>query len=388
MYKIQTFNNISAVGLDVFPRDLYEVASEIQHPDAVLLRSHNMHKMTVPKTLMAVVRAGAGVNNIPVEKLSARGIPVFNTPGANANAVKELVITGMLLAVRNICPAWQFTQILTGDNAALSEQVEAGKKQFVGFELAGRTLGIVGLGAIGVLVANAAIALEMNVVAYDPQITVQRAWQLSSTVKQARSVDEVLVKADIVTFHVPLLDATRNMLNATRLNIMHDDAVVINLARQGIVDDAAVTEALNAGKLHAYVTDFPSAELIAHPQVIALPHLGASTKEASENCAKMAAQQLRDYLEQGNIRNSVNFPETMMPRNGEGQRLAIANANVPNMVGQISTHLADAKLNILDMLNKSRGDLAYTLIDVDAEVPEKIIEEITKIKGVLSVRVV
>jgi len=387
MYKILTLNNISIVGLERLPRENYEVASEIQHPDAILLRSFKMHDMDIPPTLKAVGRDGAGVNNIPVEKMSAAGIPVFNAPGANANAVKELVVTGMLLACRNICQAWEFARNLEGDDAEINKQVEAGKKNFGGFELPGRTLGVIGLGAIGRLVANAAESLGMNVIGFDPGITVEGAWELSANVKKAASVDELMSQVDFVTFHVPLIDATKNMINEERLKIMKDNVVILNFARGGIIDDQAVSEAIKAGKVYAYVCDFPSNLLKNHQRVIALPHLGASTVEAEDNCAIMVAEQVRDYLENGNVTNSVNFPEVKMPRS-DGYRLSIVNSNVPNMVGQISTALADAGLNIIDMLNKSRGDLAYTLVDVDKEVTDSILQSIQSIDGVMAVRTV
>jgi len=385
MYKILTLNNISVAGLERLPRTLYEVASEIQHPDAILVRSHNMHEMDIAPTLKAVGRAGAGVNNIPVDQLSERGVVVFNAPGANANAVKELVLTGMLLACRNICQAWDYTRSLEGDDAEIEKQVESAKKRFVGFELPGRTLGVVGLGAIGVQVANMALSLGMKVAGFDPDITVQRAWQLSSEVEQAVSIDHLLSRSDFVTFHVPLVGGTRHMLNAERLHAMRDGVVILNFSRGGIVDDDAVSAAIRDNKVHAYVCDFPSNLLKQHPGVIALPHLGASTKEAEDNCAVMVADQLRDYLENGNIRNSVNFPEVYMPRT-QGYRLAIVNANVPNMLGQISTDLAKGGLNIIDMFNMSRGALAYTLVDVENEIPAHILEEIAGIDGILAVR--
>ncbi len=387
MYKILTLNNISVAGLERLPRERYEVASEIQHPDAILLRSANMHEMEVPPTVKAIGRAGAGVNNIPVDRMSSAGIPVFNAPGANANAVKELVIAGMLLSCRNLCQAWEFARGLEGDDTEIHRQVEAGKKNFVGFELPGRTLGVIGLGAIGVQVANAALALGMQVIGYDPQITVERAWQMSSAVRQANSVEHLLSESDFVTFHVPLIDATRNLINAERIPLMKDQAVVLNFARNGIVDDQAVCDALDSGKLYAYACDFPSNLLKLHPRVITLPHLGASTREAEDNCAIMVAEQVRDYLENGNVTNSVNFPKVRMARNG-GYRLAVVNDNVPNMLGQISTAVADAGLNIIDMINKSKGDLAYTLVDVDAEIPDSVSRAIADIRGVLSVRVI
>ncbi len=387
MHKILTFNNIAVSGLERFSRDKYEVASEIAHPEAILLRSHKLAEDEIAETVLAIGRAGAGVNNIPVDCCSARGIPVFNAPGANANAVKELVLAGMLLACRNICQAWDYTRHLEGDDAELSKQVEQGKKTYVGFELPGKTLGIIGLGAIGVQVANAAQALGMNVVGYDPLITVERAWQLSASVEQATSIDELLSKTDFVTIHVPLNDQTRHLINAERIKLMNENAVVLNFSREGIVETEAVCEALNDGKLHAYVCDFPSNYLKGCDKVIALPHLGASTGEAEENCAVMVADQLRDFIENGNIRNSVNFPGVVMPRVG-GHRVSITNRNVPNMVGQISHYLAEAGLNIVDLLNRSKGDLAYTLIDVDAEVSEDLITKIASIEGVLLARVI
>jgi D-3-phosphoglycerate dehydrogenase len=385
MYKILTLNNISVAGLEQLTRERYEIASEIQHPDAVLLRSFNMHNMEIPPSLKAVGRAGAGVNNIPVDKMSEHGVAVFNAPGANANAVKELVLAGMLIGCRNLCPAWDYARNLTGDDAAISKAVEAGKKQYAGFELPGRTLGVVGLGAIGRYVANAALDLGMHVIGYDPGITVEGAWKLSSDVQKASNVEDLLSKVDFVTFHVPLVDATRNMINAERLKIMKDNVIILNFARNGIIDDEAVSAAIKAGKVYAYVCDFPSNLLKNHERVITLPHLGASTLEAEENCAIMVAAQVRDYLENGNVRNSVNFPEIKMERNG-GYRVAVVNSNVPNMVGQISSAMADEGLNIIDMINKSQGELAYSLIDINAPASESLLEQLTAIDGVLAVR--
>jgi D-3-phosphoglycerate dehydrogenase len=386
MYKILTLNNISVAGLEKLPRENYEVASEIQHPDAILLRSYNMHDMDIPVSVRAIGRAGAGVNNIPVDKMSERGVPVFNAPGANANAVKELVVAGMLMAARNLCQGWDYARGLSGDDAEISKQVEAGKKNFAGIELPGRALGVIGLGAIGVQVANAAHALGMKVIGYDPDITVQSAWQMSSDVEQATGVDDLLSRSDFVTFHVPLVDATRNMINEERLRSMKDGVVLLNFSRNGIIDDQAVVKSLEDGKVYAYVCDFPSNLLKDHPRVITLPHLGASTREAEDNCAIMVAEQIRDYLENGNIRNSVNFPKVYMKRYN-GFRIAVVNRNVPNMLGQISTALADSGLNIVDMINKSRGDLAYTLVDVDSEVCDECVSSISAIEGVLAVRV-
>jgi D-3-phosphoglycerate dehydrogenase len=386
-YKILTLNNISVCGLERLPRDRYEIASEIQHPDAVLLRSFAMHDWPVPATLKAVGRAGAGVNNIPVPQMTAKGICVFNAPGANANAVKELVIAGMLLAARNICPAWDYTRKLQGTDAELSKQVEAGKKNFVGIELPGRTLGVIGLGAIGVKVANAARALGMRVIGYDPHITVSNAWQLSSQVEQAASVNEIAAQADFMTLHVPLNDATRQLINAALLKNAKPGLILLNFSREGVVDEEALFAALEAGKLKSYVCDFPTNRLKDHPRVIMLPHLGASTGEAEDNCAIMVADQVRDYLESGTVHNSVNFPEVVMPRNG-GPRLVIVNANVPHMIERISKAISGAGVNIQDMLNKSRGDIACTLVDTAAAVPDAAVAQIAETEGVLSVRVI
>jgi D-3-phosphoglycerate dehydrogenase len=387
-YRILTLNNISARGLERLPRERYEIASDLDRPDAVLVRSADMHSTPIPDSVRAVGRAGAGVNNIPVAELSKRGIPVFNSPGANANAVKELVLAGLFLAARNICPAWSFARSLTGDDHTIDEAVEKGKKKFVGFELPGRTLGVVGLGAVGVEVANSALALGMKVLGYDPQITVQRAWQLSSTVEQALSLDDLFARADAITVHVPLNDHTKKLVNEARLKLMKKSGIILNFARAPIVDDEAVIAALDSGRLHSYICDFPKNALKDHPKVVTLPHLGASTGEAEENCAVMVAEQVRDFLENGNIRNSVNYPEAVMPRVPNTTRLGIANSNVPNMVGQISTSLASARINIADLLNKSRGEYAYTLIDTDGTVSEDILKRIRGISGVLSARIV
>jgi D-3-phosphoglycerate dehydrogenase len=389
MFKIQTLNSIAVAGLDRFPRDRYEVASEIGKPDAILLRSFKMHDMAIPDSVLCVGRAGAGTNNIPVAKLSKRGVPVFNTPGANANAVKELVIAGLLMAARNLPLAWEFARKLQASGEDLDKAVEAGKKDFVGFELPKRTLGVVGLGAIGVEVANAALKLGMQVLGYDPLITVTHAWQLSSAVQKAVNLDDLFARADVVTVHVPLTKDTDKLVNEARLQSMRRGSVLLNFSRDEIVDSTAVLAALDAGKLRAYVTDFPKRALLDNKKVICLPHLGASTLEAEENCAVMVADTLRDFLENGNIRNSVNFPEAILPRtSGGATRLSIGNENVPNMVGQISTALAAANLNIADLLNKSRGELAYTLIDIDGTVPETVLGKLRQIEGVLAVRVV
>ncbi|MDX1509322.1 MAG: phosphoglycerate dehydrogenase [Woeseiaceae bacterium] len=385
MFKVLTLNNIAVEGLRRLPRDKYEVASEIAHPDAILLRSYDMHSMDIPDTVAAIGRAGAGTNNIPVEAMSTRGVPVFNAPGANANAVKELAIAGLLIGARNICDAREYVRGLKETGAALNKAIEAGKKQFVGSELPGKTLGVIGLGAIGVHVANAAHDLGMKVIGFDPKMTVRNAWQLSSGVQHAETLDELFQNADAVTCHVPLIDATKGMVNRDRLALMNDGATLVNFARGGVADNEAVIAALDTGKLRAYITDFPTPELIAHPKVVALPHLGASTAEAEENCAIMVAENVRDFLENGNIRFSVNFPECRLPRMN-AHRITIANANVPNMVGQISTCLADAGLNIEDLLNKSIGELAYTIVDVNGPVSEETMSRIRAIDGVLTLR--
>jgi D-3-phosphoglycerate dehydrogenase len=385
MFKVLTLNNIAVEGLRHLPRERYEVASEIAHPDAVLLRSFNMHDWEIPDTVAAIGRAGAGTNNIPIDAMSDRGVPVFNAPGANANAVKELVIGGMLIAARNLCDAREHVKSLTETGDALNKAVEAGKKQFVGFELPGKTLGVIGLGAIGVEVANAALALGMNVIGFDPNITVRRAWQLSAGVEHAENIDQLFQHADMVTVHVPLVEATKGLINRDRLALMPDGGVIVNFARGGVADDEAVLAALDSGKLHSYVTDFPSVATKSHPKVVALPHLGASTAEAEENCAIMVAENVKDYLENGNIRYSVNFPESRLPRL-DAHRITVANANVPNMVGQISTCLANAGLNIEDLLNKSIGNLAYTIVDVNGAVSEETMAELRGIDGVLTLR--
>jgi D-3-phosphoglycerate dehydrogenase len=387
-YRILTLNHISSRGLSRLPRERYQVGPDITHPHAILVRSADLHALTIAAGVRAIGRAGAGVNNIPVAHMSARGIPVFNTPGANANAVKELVLAGLFLAARNLGPAWLFARALSGDDDAIDAAVEQGKKNFVGFELPGRTLGVVGLGAVGVEVANAALALGMKVLGYDPQLTVQRAWQLSSSVEQALSLEDLFARSDAITVHVPLNEATAKLVSASRLALMRKDGTILNFARAGIVDDAAVIAALDAGRLHAYVCDFPRRALKDHPKVVTLPHLGASTGEAEENCAVMVAEQVRDFLENGNIKNSVNYPEAVLPRLANTTRLAIANSNVPNMVGQISTCLARHRINIADLLNKSRGEYAYTLIDADGSLSEELLAEIRAIEGVLSARIV
>ncbi len=387
MNKILTLNNISVAGLEKFPRDNYEIASEIQNPDAILLRSYKMHDMEIPDSLKAVGRAGTGVNNIPVDKMSAKGIPVFNAPGANANAVKELIVAGMLMSARHIGPAWEFAKNLEGTDEEIAKQAEAGKKKFAGFELPGKTLGVVGLGAIGRAVAKVAEDLGMKVIGFDPGLTVEGAWMLSSSVQQASSFDAMLPEIDFLTFHVPLVDATRNMLNAERIKQLKAGATVLNFARDGIIDDNAMAEALKSGHIYGYVNDFANNALRDVPNVVCLPHLGASTQDAEDNCAIIVSQNVKDYLENGNIRLSVNFPEVNMPRSQGCYRITIANSNQPNMLGQISSTLADAGLNIADMVNKSKGDLAYTIVDVNNEVTDEVVDKLRSIDGVLAVRV-
>ncbi|TFZ04107.1 phosphoglycerate dehydrogenase [Ramlibacter humi] len=384
-FQVLILNQISDLGLQRLPAGRYEVGKSVASPDAILVRSADMHSMQVPASVQAIARAGAGTNNIPVKAMSARGVPVFNAPGANANAVKELVLAGMLMAARNLPAAQRFVDGLDPAAHDLDEHVESGKKQFAGFELAGQTLGVIGLGKVGCLVAHAAIQLGMNVLGFDPEITIDAAWSLPSQVKRAGSVSEVLKRSQLVTLHVPLLDATRHLVNADNLPTMKPGAVLLNFSREGVVDDAAVLRALEAGPLARYVCDFPHGHILRHPKVIALPHLGASTREAEDNCAVMVAEQLRDFLEHGHIANAVNFPSVAMARES-AFRVAIANANVPNMVGQISTTMAQAGLNIHNMVNKSRGEMAYTLVDVDSAVGESVLAALRDIEGVLAVR--
>ena len=384
MHKVQVLNNISPLGLKKFSKENYTISANENDPDAILVRSAKMHEIEIGKSLKAVGRAGAGVNNIPLQKMSDKGIVVFNTPGANANAVKELVISSMLLASRNICQAWNYVKSLPLEN--LKETVEDGKKQYSGSELPGKTLGIVGLGAIGVEIANAASMLGMDVIGFDPSITKKNAWKISSEVEDALTIEELFSKSDFISFHVPLIDATKNLLNAKRIALLPEGSVIINLSRDGIIDEDELIKALDSGKVKYYVTDFPINDKKNHERIIALPHLGASTSEAEDNCAVMIAKQIKDYLENGNIVNSVNFPDARMPRAGE-ERLAITHRNIPNMVGQISTAIAEEGANILDMINKSRNDVAFTLIDLENEISNTVIENIKRIDGVLTVRV-
>lgn len=386
MFKLQTLNSIASVGLNLLPNKLYSISDDVKNPDAILVRSQEMHNMSFPGSLKVIGRAGVGVNNIPVAQLTKLGIPVLNTVGANANAVRELVIAGMLMASRNLCPAWEYVRNLSEKNPELEKSIEQNKKQFIGFELMGKTLGVVGLGSIGVKVANLAMHFGMHVIGYDPTITVNRAWELSSGVEQARTLQQLLNHSDFITFHIPLTDSTKNMIDTAQLSEMKSSVVVLNFARDGIVNNEALIEAINQNKIAYYVSDFPHPTLKNHPKVISLPHLGASTKEAEDNCAIMIVKQVRDFLENGNIVNSVNFPTIEMAPYRDGSRLAIVNDNVPNIVAQISTILGAAKLNILGLTNGSRDEVAYTLIDVNSTVSDSILKQVANIKGVTRVR--
>ncbi|MDU0349393.1 phosphoglycerate dehydrogenase [Actinomyces sp. MRS3W] len=385
-FRIQTLNAISGAGLSRFPDDRYDVGGNVTEPHALLVRSAKLHDVPIPDSVMAIARAGAGTNNIPVDAMTRRGVPVFNTPGANANAVKELVLAGLFIASRNLIPAARFAHELEGDDAEIARAVEAGKKQFVGFELPGRTLGVIGLGAVGVQVANAALGLGLNVVGFDPGISVEHAWHLSAEVERAESMEEVFRRADILTVHVPLIESTRGLVSTQRVALMKETAVLLNFARAEIVDEAAVVAALDEGTLGGYVCDFPSTAVHKHPKCISLPHLGASTKEAERNCAVMAVDELRGFLEDGQVHNSVNFPEAVLPREPGTRRLVIVNQNVPNMVGQVSTLVAERGQNIANLLNRSRGDLAVTLVDVEGELDDSVLDEVRAIEGVLSAR--
>ncbi len=388
MFNVLTYNNISPAGLDRLPESRYKVGPEIENPDAIMLRSFSLHEQSIPTSLKAVGRAGAGVNNIPVDEYTKRGIPVFNAPGANSNAVAELAIAGMLLAARNIVPALSFVNNLEGDEKSISNEIEKNKKHFAGFELSGRTLGVLGLGAIGVRVANSGAALGLNIVGFDPFMSLENAWKLTSSAIPATGIDDLVSRADMISLHIPLNEKTKNLFSKDHIKNIKKGATLINFSRAGVVDEAAVLEALDSGALHAYVCDFPTPALINHPRAIVLPHLGASTEEAEDNCAAMVADQLREFLEYGCIRNSVNFPEVVVAPSSEGVRICIANQNVPGVVGHISSVLGEAGLNILDLLNKSRGDYAFTLVDIHADAPPEILERIRSIDGVLSVRVI
>ena len=387
MFRIRTYNQISTKGLDRLPRDRYQVGPDIEAPQGYLLRSHKLHGQEIPESLLGVARAGAGVNNIPVADYSARGVVVFNTPGANANAVKELVLTGMLLASRDIFTGMNFVQGLTAvaNDAAMAALLEKEKSRFAGRELQGRTLGVVGLGAIGAIVANMALELGMQVVGYDPALSVEAAWRLSSSVEKMDSLQSLLARADFVTLHVPALASTEHMINADTLRSLRPGAVLLNFAREEVIDTRAVIAALDSGQLYRFVTDFPIPALLGRPDVIAMPHLGASTAEAEENCAVMAAEQLMEFLEQGNIRNSVNFPTTRMARNG-GYRLTFANANVPKVLGKVLAVIADGNNNVIDLVNQSRDELAYNIIDVEQPLDSGTLEQIAAVEGVIRVR--
>lgn len=387
MYKIQTLNKIAAIGLDRLPRDNYETASELAHPDGILVRSQDMHNLDFPATLLAIARAGAGTNNIPIAKATEKGIVVFNTPGANANAVKELVIASMLLSSRRIVQGLNWSQSLKGKGDEVPDLVEKGKAQFVGPEIEGKTLGVIGLGAIGVIICNAATALGVKVIGYDPYVSVEAAWKLNTNVRKAASLDALVAESDFITIHVPLTPETKGLFNKERLARTKKGARIINLSRSGLVDNTALKAELASGRLGGYVTDFPEDELLGVDNILAIPHLGASTPEAEDNCAVMAADQLREYLERGNIKNSVNFPAAEMAPTGK-TRITIANKNVPNMVGQITAILAKHKLNIDDMLNKNKGEVAYNIIDVSGDLPGTLKDELAKIDGVLLVRVI
>jgi D-3-phosphoglycerate dehydrogenase len=385
MYKIQTLNKIDPNGLDLFPRDTYEVATEINDPDGILVRSMAMHDMELGGNLKAIARAGAGVNNIPIEKCSEKGVVVFNTPGANANGVKELVLTGMLLASRRIVAGIAWAKELVGTGEDIPKLVEKNKSQFSGCEIKGKTLGVVGLGAIGVMVANDAIALGMNVVGFDPFISVESAWGLSRDVQRAVSLDACIAEADYISIHVPLNDKTKAMFNKERFELMKKSVHLLNFSRNGLVNNSDVKDALENGNVATYITDFPDEDLLKIDGVIGIPHLGASTCESEINCAVMAVEQMKDFLTTGNLKNSVNFPDCDLPVNGKS-RLIIANKNIPNMVGQFTSILADASVNIADMINKHKNDYAYTIINIDNNIGDSVIDKIRSIEGVIMVR--
>ena len=387
MHKVLTLNQIALAGLERFPRDRYELGTELQDPDAILVRSHMLGEGHATPRLRAVGRAGAGVNNIPVADFTRRGIVVFNTPGANANSVKEIVIGAMLLAARDLSGGMQFVRGLDPalGKADLDSQVEAEKKRFRGGEIAGKTLGVVGLGAIGSRVAEVGLRLGMDVLGYDPAISVDAAWRLPSEVQKMENLQALLARSDYVSLHVPAIPQTKGLINANTLAAMRNGAVLLNFARDAIVDPAAIAAALDGGRLARYVADFPAPELVRHPKALFTPHLGASTEEAEENCAVMAAEQLMDFLEHGNIRNSVNFPPVQLDRTA-GHRIAVINNNVPKMLGAILSALADHELNIIDMLNKSRDEIAYNLIDVEAPPSDALVSELSAIDGVVNVR--
>ena len=388
MFKIKTYNKISIKGLERFSRDKYELSSEIGHPDAYILRSHKLHGEPLPDTVKAIARAGAGVNNIPVDDCTAQGVVVFNTPGANANAVKELVLAGMLLSSRGIVQGMAYAQSLhtMTDAAEMHKQLEAEKKRFAGSELAGKTLGIVGLGAIGSLVADMALSLGMNVLGYDPALSVEAAWRLSSQVEKMENLQALLAKSDYVSLHVPAIEPTYHLINKDALKSVKQGAVLLNFARETIVDPEAIVTSLNANQLGKYICDFPEPCLLGNDKVIAMPHIGASTAEAEENCAVMAADQLMDYLENGNIKNSVNFPAVAMARAGDS-RITFANHNVAGVLGDVLSVFTRHQVNVIDMMNKSRGDVAYNIIDIEGEITDVVLQEIQALEHVVALRI-
>ena len=390
MFKIKTYNKISVKGLERFPRGSYEVGSDIGSPDAVLLRSQKLQGVEVPASLVAVARAGAGTNNVPVADYSKLGIVVFNTPGANANAVKELVMAGMLLATRGILPGMAYVNTLTDmtDAAEMHTLLEKEKARFAGGEIKGKTLGIVGLGAIGSLVADMALAMGMKVVGFDPALSIDAAWRLDSSVQRMENLSALMARSDYISLHVPALEATKHMVNAAALAQAKPTAVLLNFARETIVDSTAVKQSLDAGKLAYYVCDFPEPAMLNHAKVIAMPHIGASTEESEENCAVMAANQLMDYLENGNIVNSVNFPAVSMGRVTNSSRITFSNDNVSGVLGHVLSVLADKKVNVIDMMNKSRGELAFNIIDVETKPTDDVVSAIAAVEHVIRVRVI
>lgn len=389
MHKIRTYNAISSKGLDRFPAEKYEVGSDLSEPQGFLLRSQKLHEEQVPQSLLAVARAGAGVNNVPVADYTDQGIVVFNTPGANANAVKELIVAGLLLASRDIYGGMNYVQGLThmDDGGEMGKLLEKEKKRFAGSEIMGKTLGVVGLGAIGSIIANLALDLGMDVVGYDPAISVEAAWQLSSQVERMDSLEALLAKSDFVTLHVPAIPATKHLINSETLSVMKSTAKILNFAREEIVSTEDMVKALDSGVIASYICDFPTPEFLGNPKIIAMPHIGASTAEAEENCAVMAANQLMDYIENGNIHNSVNFPPTRLARNS-GSRLTFANQNVPKVLGSVLSILADFDLNIVDMVNKSRNEVAYNIIDVEGDISAEMLQKVEQVEGVIRVRAI
>ncbi|MCM8594933.1 phosphoglycerate dehydrogenase [Accumulibacter sp.] len=390
MYKVRTYNQISIKGLDRFPRQSFEVGSDIAHPDAFLLRSQKLHGIEVPATLLAVARAGAGVNNVPVAEYGKQGIVVFNTPGANANAVKELVMAGMLLSARGIVDGMNYVQSLAEvkDPAEMAALVEKAKSRFAGTEIRGKTLGIVGLGAIGSMVAEMALAMGMTVIGFDPLLSIDAAWRLSNEVGRMENLQSLLARSDYVSLHVPAVEATRQMINSDTLGVVKPGAVLLNFAREAIVDAAAVLRALEGGRLSKYVCDFPEPVLLGHPKIIAMPHIGASTEESEENCAVMAANQLIDYLQSGNIVNSVNFPKISLERSPGCTRITFSNDNVSGVLGKVLSVLADNQVNVVDMVNKSRGELAFNIVDVATPPADEVIDAIRAVDHVIRVRVI